>query len=181
MEAGKRSINDIFNGNKILTTGGGGMLLFQDEILAKKAKHLSTQAKIPHKWEIVHDETGYNYRMPNINAALGLAQIEQLDGFLQSKRLLAGKYNDFFEQLNIPFINEPPNSRSNYWLNSILFSGIKDKDEFLKYSNESGILTRPAWQLMNKLAMFRKCQIDGLKNAESLSARLVNLPSSVII
>jgi perosamine synthetase len=167
-----------FNGNKILTTGGGGMLLFQDEIIAKKAKHLSTQAKIPHKWEIVHDDTGYNYRMPNINAALGLAQIEQLDGFLQSKRVLAGKYNEFFEQLNIPFISEPPNSRSNYWLNSILLSGKKEKDDFLKYSNERGVLTRPAWKLMNKLAMFSECQTDRLINANYLAETLVNIPSS---
>lgn len=170
-----------FNGNKILTTGGGGMLLFKDEVLARKGKHLTTQAKISHKWEIAHDETGYNYRMPNINAALGLAQLEQLDVFLQSKRLLAGQYKDFFEQLNILFINEPPDSKSNYWLNSILFNGIKERDDFLKYSNERRILTRPAWQLMNNLPMFRNCQKDSLKNAESLSELLVNLPSSVIL
>jgi aminotransferase in exopolysaccharide biosynthesis len=168
-----------FNGNKILTTGGGGMLLFRDELLAEKAKHLSTQAKISHNWEIAHDETGYNYRMPNINAALGLAQLEQLEGFLLSKRQLAAQYKDFFEQLNIPFITEPTNSKSNYWLNAILFPGVKEKVDFLKYSNERGILTRPAWQLMNKLPMFRECQTDQLVNANYLADRLVNIPSSV--
>jgi perosamine synthetase len=168
-----------FNGNKILTTGGGGMLLFRDELLAQKAKHLTTQAKISHPWKIAHDQTGYNYRMPNINAALGLAQLEQLNAFLESKRRLAVQYNDFFNKMGIPFISEPADSKSNYWLNTILFENKREKDEFLKYSNERGILTRPAWQLISKLPMFSECWTDLLINATYLADRIVNIPSSV--
>jgi perosamine synthetase len=194
-----------FNGNKIITTGGGGMLLFQDEDLAKKAKHLTTQAKIPHPWEFAHDETGYNYRMPNINAALGLAQLEQLPVFLQSKRQIAKAYNEFFSTLqqlnnstnqpinqstnqpinpstnqpiNITFFKEPPDSQSNYWLNCILFNSREERDAFLKYTNENGVMTRPAWQLMNILPMFKDCQTDDSKNAKEFSDKLVNIPSS---
>jgi perosamine synthetase len=168
-----------FNGNKILTTGGGGMLLFHDEELAKHAKHLTTQAKMPHLWEFAHDEIGYNYRMPNINAALGLAQLEQLDGFLASKRKLAGEYKNFFEKTDMTFIPEPENARSNYWLNCILLKDKAERDEFLKYTNENGVMTRPAWQLMDELPMFKHCQTDELKNAYEFSDRLVNIPSSV--
>jgi aminotransferase in exopolysaccharide biosynthesis len=178
-----------FNGNKILTTGGGGMLLFQDEELAKHAKHLTTQAKIPHSWEFAHDEIGYNYRMPNINAAMGLAQLEQLPSFLQSKRQIAQAYKEFFLTLTSTsasaststFISEPPNSRSNYWLNCILLKSKGERDDFLKYTNENGIMTRPAWRLMNELPMFANCQRDNLKNAKELADRLVNIPSSVIL
>jgi perosamine synthetase len=179
-----------FNGNKILTTGGGGMLLFNDENLAKRAKHLTTQAKIPHAWEFSHDEVGYNYRMPNINAALGLAQLEQLDTFLKSKRKIAHAYQDFFSTLKllnsstpqpstVKFISEPTNSRSNYWLNCILLKSKEERDAFLSYSNANGVITRPAWKLMNDLPMFLNCQIDGLINAKELANRLVNLPSSI--
>lgn len=171
-----------FNGNKILTTGGGGMLLFKDKSLAKKAKHLTTQAKVAHPWEFVHDEVGYNYRMPNINAALGLAQLEQLPNFVESKRKIAEKYKEFFSSLNtnITFINEPVNSVSNYWLNAILFDNRDERDRFLEYANQNDVMTRPAWTLMNKLPMFSNCVNDGLSNAQWLEDRIVNLPSSII-
>jgi len=168
-----------FNGNKILTTGGGGMMLFQDTLLAKHAKHLTTQAKISHPWEFVHDEIGYNYRMPNINAALGLAQLEQLEDFLVSKRKLSKDYLDFFNQTEITFIEEPKGAKSNYWLNCILMRNKAERDNFLKYTNDHGIMTRPAWELMNKLVMFKNCQTDELTNAIEFAARLVNIPSSV--
>jgi perosamine synthetase len=178
-----------FNGNKIITTGGGGMLLFDDEERARHAKHLTTQAKIPHPWEFVHDEIGYNYRMPNINAALGVAQLEKLPVFLESKRLLAKKYKEFFTRLDsddlsrgsIKFFNEPKDAISNYWLNCILLNNITERDAFLNYSNEKGIMTRPVWQLMNRLEMFRDCQTGSLGNSNNLADKLVNIPSSAII
>jgi len=206
-----------FNGNKILTTGGGGMLLFQDEELAKKAKHLTTQAKVPHSWEFVHDEIGYNYRMPNINAALGLAQLEQLPQFLESKRNIAYAYNEFFKTLNglnhsklsqpsttkqindstlqqlndsthqqfnastIQHIAEPTNASSNYWLNCILLPDRIERDEFLKITNENGVMTRPVWELMNRLPMFKLSETDALINANIIADRLVNIPSSSIL
>lgn len=170
-----------FNGNKILTTGGGGMLLFKDEKLAQKAKHFTTQAKVSHPWEFAHDEIGYNYRMPNINAALGLAQLEQLPTFVENKRNTVHAYKAFFEKNEIEFVNEPHNAKSNYWLNAILLKNKPARDSFLKYTNESGIMTRPAWTLMNKLEIFKDCQKGDLSNAEWLANRLVNIPSSVKI
>jgi perosamine synthetase len=172
-----------FNGNKILTTGGGGMLLFQDELLAKRAKHLTTQAKIPHPWEFFHDEIGYNYRMPNINAALGLAQLEQLPTFLQSKRMIAEAYKSFFSTLTSTsvFISEPPAAHSNYWLNCIQLNNKKERDALLKYTNEKGVMTRPTWKLMNNLIMFKDCKAGELTNATDFANRLVNLPSSIIV
>lgn len=170
-----------FNGNKIITSGGGGMLLFNDEKLAERAKHLTTQAKVSHAWEFYHDETAYNYRMPNINAALGLAQLEQIDGFLQKKRELAGQYRQFFEKLKINFVEEPRNAKSNYWLNTILFESKKERDSFLEYSNSMGVMTRPAWHLMTELPMFETCQTDEIKNAKELANKIVNIPSSVVI
>lgn len=181
-----------FNGNKILTTGGGGMLLFQDDELAKKAKHLTTQAKVPHAWEFAHNEIGYNYRMPNINAALGLAQLEQLPMFLESKRQIAHSYSEFFQILNhsnppqpiqqtkITHIPEPSDAYSNYWLNCIVLPNRHERDEFLKYTNENGVMTRPVWELMNRLPMFKKTECGDLSNAEWIADRLVNIPSSVI-
>lgn len=181
-----------FNGNKILTTGGGGMLLFMDEELGKRAKHLTTQAKVPHPWEFVHDEIGYNYRMPNINAALGLAQLEQLPTFLKSKREIATSYLEFFSKLNlklncpnveyskITFKTEPSNASSNYWLNCILLPNFEERNAFLKYSNEKEVMARPAWRLMNKLNMFKNSQTDSLENAQWLEDRMVNIPSSPI-
>lgn len=169
-----------FNGNKILTTGGGGMLLFNDEELAKKAKHLSTQAKIPHKWEFAHDSIGYNYRMPNLNAALGLAQLENLPEFLIKKRVLAQEYDTFFKESQLKFVTEPKHAKSNYWLNSIIFENKKDRDSFLEHSNRNGVMSRPAWNLMSDLEMFNSCQKDELINSIYILERLVNIPSSVI-
>lgn len=168
-----------FNGNKIITTGGGGMLLFQDEVLAKKAKHLTTQAKLPHQWEFFHDDIGYNYRMPNINAALGLAQLKQLDTFILIKRAIAQEYRSFFDSVDVPFIKEPVDTRSNYWLNSILLENKKERDKFLDYSNKNNIMTRPAWTLMNRLPMFLNAQTGNISNAEWFSERLVNIPSGI--
>ncbi|MBI9033190.1 MAG: LegC family aminotransferase [Bacteroidales bacterium] len=171
-----------FNGNKIITTGGGGMLLFMDEDLANQAKHLTIQAKVPHLWDFVHDEIGYNYRMPNINAAMGLAQLEQLPIFLESKRKIAAAYKRYFDQrhdLGVSFISEPADSNSNYWLNSIQFHTIEERNSFLKFSNENGVMTRPTWKLMNELDIFLDCQTDDLLNAKLLSDSVVNIPSSV--
>ena len=172
-----------FNGNKTITSGGGGMIITNDEELAKKAKHITTTAKIPHKWEYRHDMIGYNYRMPNINAALACAQLEKLDEFIANKRETAKKYKEFFDEFfdneDIEFIIEPKNSFSNYWLNAIILKSRKERDEFLQYTNENGIMTRPIWTLMNKLSMFKDCQTDNLENAEWLEDRVVNIPSSV--
>jgi perosamine synthetase len=168
-----------FNGNKIITSGGGGAIVTDDEILAKRAKHITTTAKIPHKWEYVHDSVGYNYRLPNLNAALLVAQLEQLQGFLDSKRALANEYSQFFESQKIQFLQEPKNAKSNYWLNAILLDDLKQRDAFLEYTNSHGVMTRPVWQLMNKLAMFQDCQMDNLINAQYLEDRVVNIPSSV--
>jgi aminotransferase in exopolysaccharide biosynthesis len=170
-----------FNGNKIITTGGGGMLLFNDEKLAQRAKHLTTQAKITHPWNFEHDEIGYNYRMPNINAALGVAQLENLDFYLEKKRLLAKTYEEFFQSEKISFFKEPENCISNYWLNVIIFESGYERDQFLNESNSQGVMTRPAWRLMNKLHMFENCQKSSLVNSEWLEERVVNIPSSAIL
>lgn len=169
-----------FNGNKTITTGGGGMLLFMDEELAAYAKHLTTQAKVPHRWQFVHDQIGYNYRMPNINAALGCAQLEQIENFIANKRETAEAYKTFFEKRQgITFISEPAGTRSNYWLNAILLQDERERDVFLEETNNCGIATRPAWELMHRLVMFNQCQRGDLCNAEEIAARLVNLPSGV--
>lgn len=169
-----------FNGNKTITTGGGGMLLFQDEELGKLAKHLTTQAKVPHRWEFMHDQIGYNYRMPNVNAALGCAQMENLERYVENKRATAKEYSEFFAQIpDIEFYTEPAECRSNYWLNVVLLKDRQAQQEFLAYTNDHGIMTRPVWQLMNKLAMFKECETDGLVNTSWLEERIVNIPSSV--
>lgn len=168
-----------FNGNKTITTGGGGMLLFNDEELGKYAKHLTTQAKVPHAWEFVHDHIGYNYRMPNINAALGCAQMEQLETILKDKRSTAESYKTYFEDKAIRFFSEPENCQSNYWLNAVI---LPDKDaqiRFLEQTNAEGVMTRPIWELMNRLPMFENCQTDDLENTRWFADRVVNLPSSV--
>lgn len=170
-----------FNGNKTITTGGGGMLLFNDEALAKKAKHLSTQAKIPHAWEFAHDAIGYNFRMPNLNAALGCSQLEHIDKILINKRKTAKAYQDHFASTNIHFFCEPDDCQSNYWLNAILLPNKEERDAFLKYTNENGVMTRPIWQLMNRLTMFADCQTDNLTNSIWFEERIVNIPSSVIL
>lgn len=168
-----------FNGNKTITTGGGGMLLFRDEELGSYAKHLSTQSKLPHPWEFVHDHIGYNYRMPNINAALGCAQMETLPLFLEKKRQLAEIYQDYFSKKGVSFFVEPEHCRSNYWLNAILLDNEKERDDFLEYSNSNGVMTRPIWRLMNKLPMFEKEQCGDLSNCLYFEKRVVNIPSSV--
>jgi perosamine synthetase len=169
-----------FNGNKTITTGGGGMLLFRNKELAEHAKHLTTQAKVPHRWEFRHDHIGYNYRMPNINAAMGCAQMEQLPKFLKAKKQLAKKYAGFFSTSASNFISEPSSAISNYWLNAILLSTREERDQFLVQTNEAGVMTRPVWELMNRLPMFHDAQCGDISNAEWLADRLVNIPSSVI-
>jgi perosamine synthetase len=168
-----------FNGNKTVTCGGGGALVTNDEAIAKKAKHLTTQAKVPHKWEFVHDHIGYNYRMPNLNAALACAQLEQLLMFVENKRELAAKYKAFFEKSSLSFVEEPIDSKSNYWLNAILLDDLKQREEFLAYTNDRGVMTRPVWELMNRLPMFKDCQTDELTTSEWIADRLVNIPSGV--
>lgn len=168
-----------FNGNKIMTTGGGGMLL-TDEVIGKRAKHLTTTAKIPHPYEFVHDEVGYNYRMPNLNAALGCAQLEQLPAFLESKRALAARYIDFFKDSDFQAIVEPEGCRSNYWLNGVICRDVAQRDALLKSTNDAGVMTRPIWALMTRLPLYTNALRGPLDNAEWLEARVVNLPSSVL-
>ncbi len=170
-----------FNGNKIITTGGGGMIVTDDESLAKRAKHITTTAKVPHPYEYIHDEIGYNYRLTNLAAALGVAQMENLDIFIEKQRALSEKYDQFFRKLGIAFITEPENARSNYWLNAILLQNREERDAFLKYTNDKGIMTRPIWRLMNKLEMFKNAQCGDLSNALWLEDRVVNISSSVIV
>ena len=165
----------------MITTGGGGALITDDEKLADYAKHLSTQAKIPHAWEYAHDYIGYNYRMPNINAALGLAQLENLDIFIKHKRELTDAYREFFDDKEIRLFQEPKDSFSNYWLNAVLLKDRKERDEFLKYTNDNGVMTRPIWNLIYKTPMFANCQKTDMTNAEWLEDRVVNIPSSVIL
>ena len=168
-----------FNGNKIITAGGGGCIVTNNKVLAKRAKHLTTTAKVPHKWYFNHDMVGYNYRMPNINAALLIAQLEKLNDFIVNKRNLANKYEAYFKSTDYNFFKEPKDSKSNYWLNSIILDEKLQRDQFLKETNDSGVMTRPIWNLMNKLPMFKDAQCDNLKNSEWLSERVVNIPSSV--
>lgn len=170
-----------FNGNKIITTGGGGMILTDDDDLARQAKHLTTTAKLPHAWQFVHDQAGYNYRMPNLNAALGLAQLEQLPRFIQRKRELADRYIAWAEQAGVEIVKEPIGARSNYWLNALLLSDAAERERFLTASNAQGIMTRPLWELMPNLPMYSHCQQDGLPHSRRLAERLVNIPSSVVL
>lgn len=168
-----------FNGNKIITSGGGGVIVTDDAALAKKAKHLTTTAKVPHPFEYEHDMIGYNYRMPNLNAALLVAQLEQLDAFLVSKRELALKYREFFREKGISFVDEPRESKSNYWLQALLLKDRAQREKFLKFFNENGVMSRPIWRLISELEMFQDCQKDRLENAKFLEQRVVNIPSSV--
>lgn len=169
-----------FNGNKIMTTGGGGMILAGEE-LGAHAKHLTTTAKKPHPYEYIHDEVGYNYRLPNLNAALGCAQLEQLESFIEAKRALAAGYEAFFRDGDIEFVKEPAECRSNYWLNAVVCENKAQRDALLKSTNDQGVMTRPIWALMNHLAMYQQCRKGDLHNAEWLEARVVNLPSSVVV
>ena len=170
-----------FNGNKIITAGGGGCIITNNEVLAKKAKHLTTTAKVPHKWNFNHDMVGYNYRMPNLNAALLVAQLENLDNFIHSKRKLAGMYEEFFNSVDCAFVKEPIEGVSNYWLNSILLKNKQQRNEFLDETNSNSVMTRPIWTLMNKLPMFEDAECGDLLNAEWLEERVVNIPSSIIL
>jgi aminotransferase in exopolysaccharide biosynthesis len=168
-----------FNGNKVITTGGGGMIITDDSDLAERAKYITTTAKVPHPYEFVHDEVGYNYRMPNLNAALGCAQIERLDDFLSAKAKLSEQWGQLFEGMQIHLFRAIEGSKSNHWLNAIVLNSKDDRDDFLKKTNDSGVMTRPVWQLMTQLPMFRDCQTDGLENSLWLQDRVVNIPSSV--
>jgi perosamine synthetase len=168
-----------FNGNKTITCGGGGAIVTDDENLAKLAKHITTTAKVPHPWEYVHDMVGYNYRMPNLNAALACAQLEQLDAYVKNKRELALIYADFFKEKSFDFVLEGPDSYSNYWLMAVILKDSNQRNDFLKYTNENKVMTRPIWRLMNRLEMYKDCQVEDLTNAEWLEERVVNITSSV--
>ena len=168
-----------FNGNKIITTGGGGMILTDDAVLAARAKHLTTTAKVPHPFEFVHDEVGYNYRLPNLNAALGCAQMERLPEMLTIKAEVARRYAEFFESVGVASMRAPTGTSANYWLNAIVMDSLQERDAFLEFTNARGVMTRPIWRLMTRLAMFSHCQHDGLANSQWLEDRVVNIPSSV--
>ncbi len=167
-----------FNGNKIVTAGGGGAIITSDEEIGTKAKYLTTTAKRPHPYEFYHDELGYNYRMPNLNAALACAQLEQLNSLLENKRRLATEYASFFSDKGINFRTELENTKANYWLMCIELENRIERDLFLKESNENNVMTRPIWQLMHRLPMYNDCQKDEQKNALFLEDRIVNIPSS---
>lgn len=169
-----------FNGNKIMTTGGGGMIL-ADAVLGARAKHLTTTAKKPHPYEYIHDEVGYNYRLPNLNAALGCAQLEQLEAFIEAKRALAAAYQNELSATNLAFVSEPEGCRSNYWLNAVVCEDKAHRDALLETTNQQGVMTRPIWALMNHLSMYENCRRGDLSNAEWMEERVVNLPSSVVI
>ncbi|MAY34573.1 MAG: aminotransferase DegT [Spongiibacteraceae bacterium] len=167
-----------FNGNKIITTGGGGMILC-DEDTGRRAKHLTTTAKKPHPYEYVHDEVGYNYRLPNINAALGVAQLEQLPDFLVEKRALAEEYRQLLKDTEFHFVDEPDGCRSNFWLNAVLCPDQSSRNQLLELTNANDVMTRPVWQLMCDLPMYARCTQGDLRTSRSIAERLVNLPSSV--
>ena len=169
-----------FNGNKVITTGGGGMILCQNQEDGFKAKHITTTAKVPHPYEFYHDEAAFNYRMPNLNAALGCAQIEQLEAKLDSKRLIAEQYLQFFQNTDYRFVVEPEYAYSNYWLNAVVCPDASARDSLLETTNKQGVMTRPVWQLMHRLPMFANELKGDLTNSEWAEARLVNLPSSPI-
>ncbi|TGL45832.1 LegC family aminotransferase [Leptospira perdikensis] len=168
-----------FNGNKTVTCGGGGAVVTDDIELGKRIKHITTTAKVPHPWEYSHDELGFNYRMPNLNAALACAQLEQLDSFLSEKRELSNKYIGFFKNSHIKFQEEISETKSNYWLNTICLKDKTERDEFLKQTNDMKVMTRPAWNLLNTSPMFEHCISDSLSHSKYLADRLVNIPSGV--
>ena len=167
-----------FNGNKTVTCGGGGAIVTNDEKLANHAKHLSTTATVSHAWEFVHDHIGYNYRMPNLNAAVACAQLEQLENILNNKRELSHRYKDFFSNLDISFVEEMAETKANYWLNCVVLPDLNERNKFLEETNGSKVMTRPIWKLMNKLPMYSSCYSDDLINCEWLEDRVVNIPSS---
>lgn len=166
-----------FNGNKIVTTGGGGAILTNDEALAKRGKHLTTTAKLPDRWRFMHDEVGYNFRLPNINAALGVAQLERLDAFIAYKRDLAARYRDRFKAMGIEFVSEPANSQSIYWLCAILARDVAERDAILTATNDAGVMTRPVWEPLHTLPMYAASPCGPLPVTKDIAARLVNIPS----
>ena len=168
-----------FNGNKVITTGGGGAVITNDNKYAKKIRHLATTARINTDYSFEHDEIGYNYRMPNLNACLGVSQIKMLSNFIDEKRKIASNYEEAFKDSNISFFKEPVSSKSNYWLNTVLFEDKDLRDQALKYTNENLVMTRPPWKLMHKLSMYSECQKANLKTSEDLENRILNIPSSV--
>lgn len=168
-----------YNGNKTITTGGGGMIITDNEKFAKKAKHITTTAKVPHRWEYVHDEIAYNYRLTNLNAAIGVAQMEEIERYLFNKRETAEKYQEYFKHTEIKFFNETEITKANFWLNAILLNNLEERNQFLEYTNDNGVMTRPIWKLMNKLEMYKNCQTGNLDHAEWFAERVVNLPSGV--
>ncbi|RKF17806.1 LegC family aminotransferase [Alginatibacterium sediminis] len=169
-----------FNGNKIITTGGGGMVLCKTEKLGARTKHVTTTAKVPHPYEFFHDEPGFNYRMPNLNAALGCAQMEVLEQYLEAKRVLANRYQEFFDKSDYQFMIEPEYAKSNYWLNAVICPSVEARDELLKQGNDTGVMIRPIWQLMHRLPMFKNAPRGDLTQSEHIEAHLINLPSSPI-
>ncbi len=168
-----------FNGNKVITTGGGGMIITDNPELARRAKFVTTTAKVSHPYEFDHSEIGYNYRMPNLNAALGCAQMERLGDHLSAKAEVTNLWDDFFRYSDVDLVKTIEGTRANNWLNAIIFKSRKDRDEFLMFTNENNVMTRPIWKLMSKLPMFKDCQTDGLENSRWLEDRIVNIPSSV--
>lgn len=168
-----------FNGNKIMTTGGGGMILTNDEVLAKQAKHLTTTAKLPHPWQFRHDQVGFNYRMPNLNAAVGVAQLESLPMFITKKRVLAERYQAWCIQNGMQCVNEPTFAKSNYWLNALVLENAEERDHFLQITNQHGVMTRPIWEPMHQLPSYQHCLHDDLSNTVWAVERVVNIPSSV--
>lgn len=168
-----------FNGNKTITSGGGGMILTDNDELAKKIKHLTTTAKKSHPYEFIHDEVAFNYRMPNVNAAIGLAQLEKINSYLLDKKDTAELYKAFFKNTDFKFITEPKYAKSNYWLNAILLTNLTERNDFLEHTNNNGIMTRPCWRLMNKLNMYKECASGDLSNSEYIESCLVNIPSGV--
>ena len=169
-----------FNGNKIITTGGGGMVLCKTQELGARTKHVTTTAKVPHQYEFFHDEPGFNYRMPNLNAALGCAQMEVIEQYLKQKRLLAERYKNFFKGTDFKFVTEPEYAKSNYWLNAIICPDKERREEVLKGTNGSGVMTRPIWQLMHRLPMFENAIRGDLTYSEFIEAHLINLPSTPV-
>ncbi|SQC91408.1 UDP-4-amino-4-deoxy-L-arabinose--oxoglutarate aminotransferase [Cedecea neteri] len=169
-----------FNGNKIITTGGGGMIMCKTAVDGARAKHITTTAKVPHAYEFYHDEPGFNYRMPNLNAALGCGQMESLDMFLRQKRILAERYEEFFAGSEYHFVKEPEYAHSNYWLNAVICENEASRENLLTQMNEAKVMARPIWKLMHRLPMFVDAMRDGLENSEYIESRLVNIPSSPV-
>lgn len=169
-----------FNGNKIVTTGGGGAIMTNDPEIAKRAKHLTTTAKVPHRWRFEHDAIGFNFRLPNLNAALGCAQLERLDAFVAFKRDLAQRYQAAFDKVSIPFVTERPGTQSNYWLCAILVNDRTERDECLEITNEAGVMTRPIWEPLHTLPMFASAPRDALTVTQDIAGRLINIPSGVL-